>query len=805
MQTLWFALRQLGRAPGFTALVVLTLALGIASSTAIYTVTRAVLFRPPGYEAPDQLVRLWVNDVARGYVRGRLSQTRFEVVRAHQRGIFSGLAANCPVFVTLSQAAGAEQLHGQIVSADFFRVLGVALRHGRGFRPGEDRPGGDPVVIISDAFWQRRFGGELSALGSTLTLNGRPHTVIGILPPSFSYPYGTADLWLTNTAEPPMYGTQQVRDGAAYLNVTARLAPGVSLSTARTELPRLDEAYRADRPDRVDATGTVEAISFQEEIVGQRRTALYLLLGAVALVHLIACTNIANLLLARFSARARETALRAALGAPPGALVWRFIGESLVLSGLAGALGTALAGGLVRLFASFVSSGLAVPFEPRPDGSVLAFTIVLSVVTGLATGLYPALHATRRDLVSFLRESSHGGSATQRASAFRRGLLVGEVALSLVLLVATALVTLSFWKLRRIDPGLRRQGVLVARIELPQAAYATPEAQARFGRALLERAALVPGVTRVALTDTPPLGGNGVFSPYAAAGRPLPPMDQRLTALRQVVSPGCLSALGIPLLAGRDFADTDDGARPTVAILSESAARGLFGAEDPVGRTIQLGVTQRTAEVVGVAGDARIESFDRPPTPSIYFCLWQRARPSLALVAESAESPEMLAPSLRAVLRELDREVPLVRVQPLEDLFRDALADRRLPLSLLCVFAGSALLLASLGIYSVTAYGVWQRAPEISLRLVLGASPGALTAMLCGEGARLVLAGVALGLALSAWLSRLFARLLFETDPVDPAAYAAVGALVGGTAMLVCWLAARQVTRIDPLRTLRLE
>ncbi|HYC69977.1 MAG TPA: ABC transporter permease [Opitutaceae bacterium] len=805
MHTLWSALRHVRRSPGFTALAVVTLGLGIGSSTAIFTVTRAVLFRPPSYQEPEQLVRLWVNDPARGFVRGRMSHTRFQLIRAQQREIFAGLAANCPVFVTVSGPAGAEQVAGQIVSADFFPVLGVRLRHGRTFRAAEDRPDGDPVVIVTHGFWHRRFGGDPAALGRTLTVNGRPHTLIGVLPEDFTYPYGAAELWLTNTAEPPMYNAQQVRDGAAYLNATGRAAPGISLAALQAEIRRLDEAYHDDRPDRVDATGVVEAITFQEELVGQQRAALYLLFGAVALVHLIACTNIANLLLARFSARARETALRAALGASPRALVWRFASESLVLALLAGALGIVLAAAQVRLFAGFVSSGLPAPVEARPDGAVLAFTIGLSVLTGLATGLYPAFHATRRDLVALLREATHGPSATRRAGAFRRALLVGEVAIALVLLVVTALVTVSFWKLRRIDPGMRREGALVAQIELPQAAYATPEQQARFGRGLVERTALLPGVRRAALTDTPPLGGNGVFSPYAAEGRPLPPMEQRLAALRQVVSPGCLPALGIPLLAGRDFADTDDGSRPTVAILSASAARALFGAENPLGRKIILGVTQRTAEVIGVAGDVRMETFDHPATPSVYFCLWQRARPSLAIVAETTEPPEMLAPSLRAVLRELDPEIPLVRVRPLADIFRDAMADRRLPLALLSIFAGSALLLAGLGIYSVTVYGVWHRAPEISVRLVLGASPGSLTRLLVRDGARPIAAGLALGLALSAWFARIFERLLFETRPVNPAAYAAVAAFVGLAALLACWLAARQVTRIDPLRTLRAD
>jgi len=796
------AWRNLRRTPWFSLLVIAVLTLGIGGSTAVFSVLNATLLRPLPYADSARLVRFWANEPARNIARGTVSHLRFEALRA-QPGVFAGVAANIAAPCTLTGRGDPEQISGEQVSATFFTVLGQRLRHGRAFAAPEDAPGGPPVAILGHALWQRRFGGDPAVIGQPAILNGAAHTIVGILPSDFSFPYSAAEIWLPRPDTPPMYDAEQIARGAAYLNLTARLAPGATLAQARDAAAAADLAYRAAHPGNVDANIALEVIPFQEELVGAQRPAFWTLFAAATLVHLIACANIANLLLARFTARRREMAMRVALGAGRSRLLGLCALEALLLVLPACLLGAVLAAGLGAGLQEIVNRTLIHPVTVSLDPAALAFAVALSAGTALALGWLPAAQASRRDLLAALRESSQTATAAGATHWLRRALLVGEIALSFALLTVAALLGLSYLRLHGTDPGFDRRGVLLANIDLPRAGYPTSEKQGAFIAQLGERLAALPGVSAAAFTDSALLHGGTTYSPYAAADRPLPPPGERMMAIRRIVSPGFYRAVGLPLRRGRDFGSDDRPDTDAVAILSESAARLLFADGDPLGRKIVLGLTTRTATVIGIVGDLRGESLTTPPKPEVFFSLGQRPRPSLVITLRTADAPSILAPSLRAILRELDPELPLIRPRLLADDFAHSLADRRLPVQLLGVFGGLALLLAAFGIYSVTSYTVALRRPEIATRLVLGAAPGTVRNLILGQGLRLTSLGLAAGFALSAFAAGLLPRLLHGVAPGHPPAYLAVGAFVLAVSAAAFWLSALQAMSVDPVRLLR--
>lgn len=796
------AWRNLWRTPWFSALVIGVLTLGIGGSTAVFSVLNATLLRPLPYAEPARLVRIWSGDPARHITRGTLSYPRFERLRA-QTGIFAGCAANFAARHTLAGDGDPEQVSGEQVSADFFSLLGVRLQHGRGFVSAEDAPGGEPVVVLAHALWQRRFGGTPDAVGRKVLVNGTPHTVIGILPADFRFPYSEAEIWLTQPSRPALYDSAQIARGAAYLNLTARLAPGASLAQAREAVAAVERDYRADLPGNVDAHTNLEVITFQEELVGQQRAALFALFAAAAFVHLIACANVASLLLARFTARRRELAMRVALGSGRARLLSLCGLEALLLVAPACLLGLGVAALSTRGLGWLVNHYLPHPVVVRVDLGALAFAVLLSLLTGAALGWLPASQGARRDLLTALRESSQSATAARTTRAFRRTLLVAEVALAFVLLVMAGLLLESFLRLRGTDPGLAPRDVVLAGVELPAAAYPTAQKQSALAAQLLERLRTLPNVSRAALADSPPLDASPVFSPYAAADRPLPPVAERTMAIRRIVSPGYFATVGLPLRRGRDFGSGDLPDGEAVAIVNEAAARQLFGTDDPLGRRVVLGVTTRTAVVVGLVGDTRGESLSTAPKPEIYFNLVQRPRPALTLVLRTSDTPSILAPTLRAILRELDRDLPLINPRWLDDDYAQSLADRRLPLILVGLFGGIALLLALLGIYGVMSYTVALRRPEIATRLVLGATPASARRLILGEGLRLTGLGLLAGLAGACFAAGLLPKLLYGITAAHPPVYLQAALLLGAVAYLACWLSARRATAIDPVLLLR--
>lgn len=797
-----FAVRNITRTPGFTALVVLTLALGIGASTAIFSLVNGVLLRPLDYHESENLVRLWTYHRASEFAHGALSYPRFELIRAQQDTLVD-IVANTPASFTLTGHGPAERLAGEQVSARFFQTLGTPMLLGRGFLPEEDTPAGRPVVVLGYSCWARSFGSDPNILGTTLTLNGTPHTVIGVLPASFTFPYSQAEIWTTKPFAPQVFDAQQVANGGVYLNVTARLKPGVTFRQAEEQIVRLSDLYAEQFPDRVDARTSMEVMTFKEELVGQQRAAFYTLIGAVGLVHLIACANIASLLLARFNARRRETALRVALGAGQARLIWQFVCESLLLSLAAGALGALLASSLVSICNQVLVDVVPRPLQLGVDLPAFLFTLGMALATGLAVGFFPAVHASRKNLLLALNESARGATLGAGGNAFRRTLLVGEVAVSLVLLISAGLVALSFVNLRRVDPGFRTEGVFFADFELPSTSYETPAKQLAFAHRLLDRLALLPDVAGVALTDSSPLTNSPMLSVYSAAGRPQLPMNERLSAIRHIVSPRYFSTLGIRLVRGRDFTAREVLGTDAVVVLSETAARSLFANADPLGQKVVLGVTDRTAEVIGIVADTHAESLGKPPQAEVYFSFLQRPRTTATVVLRSNNSGAFLAPTVRGILQELDANVPLVRSRVMAEVYHQSLAGRRLSLALLCMFAGAALVLSALGIYSVGAYSVQQRTDEIGIRMVLGATPGEMHRMIVGQNMRLTLVGLGAGLLASYFLTKILSRLLFDVAPLYLPIYLGLATFLGLVALAACWLPARRASRVDPILALR--
>jgi putative ABC transport system permease protein len=803
MQNLRFALRSLAKTPGFTAVALCTLALGIGINTAIFSLLDSVLFRPLAFPDSDRLVRIWATAPERGIDQTATSYLRFDDYRTQQQ-VFENLAVDTFAGLSLVGAgAEAEQLAGGIVSSQFFQTLGVRPQIGRVFAPEDDRPGAPRVAVISHGLWQRRFGGSPEVLHQTVQLNGQATAIIGVLPANFGFPFDQRDAWLTKPFEVPGLTEQQVQNGAGYLNITARLKPGVSLEQAAEAIRVIAARYAAANPGRVDANFGTLVLPFHEELVGNQRPAFYTLFAAVGVVLLIACANVANLLLTRFADRAKEIAVRMALGANRSRIIRQFLTETVLLTASAAVLGLLLASWSLDALVNFARD-----FIPRAgyvglDWRALGFTAGLALVTGVAMGLFPAWQVSAQNIVESLKDAAKGSTGGVRSGRFRTALLVAEVALSFVLLVGASLLILSFARLRNVDAGFRADGVLSAFVSLPPARYDTPEKQAAFYSRLQEELAALPGVASVALGSNPPLSGNQSFTPYAIKGRPLPPLNEQPLGARFVVSPGYFSTLGIPVRQGRDFDPRDRSGARDVVIVNEAFVRDHFPGGDALGQVLVLGVVRREFEIVGIIGDHRALSLSQPAGPQIYFSALQRPENVLGVMLRTAGDPAALTPALRQLLRQIDADLPLISPQPLTDFLEQSLAGRELNMLLLAGFAALAIVLSGLGIYSVMAYAIALRSPEIGVRMALGASPGAVQRMVIGQGLRTAGIGLAVGVVGAFAATRLLSSQLFGIEASHPLAYAGIAVFVLLVSLLACWLPARRASRIDPLVALR--
>jgi len=797
------ALRSLLKSPGYAALAVSALALGIGANTVLFTAINTLFLRPLAYPEPDRLVRIYSSFPDRGLEQTAVSWPRFSAFRDQQEG-FAALAAQSFTGFTLTGRGDPEQVQGRRVSERFFAVLGVSPLLGRAFTVAEDAPGGADVVLLNYAYWQKRFGGKTDIVGQALVLDGRPHTIIGVMP-SFEFPFDQNQVWAPRPFEPEGIPPEIVQKGSGYLNLVGRLKPGVSAAQATEQLKVIHSRYGAANPDRVDAKAGVSVVPLQEDLVGNQRPMFLTLLAAVGCVLLVACANVANLLLARFAARRKEIAIRAALGATRGRIVAQFLTESVLTTAIAGALGILLAvwglDVLARVGADFIPrSG-----ELHLDLRVLGFAVVLSLLTGLALGFAPALQASRTDAAETLKDSSRGSTGGRSAGNFRAGLLVTEVALSLVLLVGAALLVDSFRRLQRVDPGFRAEGVTTFFIGLPPGQYPTPERQTLFMEQALEKVRALPGVTLAAATNGLPIVGGGTRSPAAAEGQSLPPLQERAIVRRQTTTPGFFEAIGVTIMQGRDFTWRDRAGQTNVVLVNEALAKRLFPGENPVGRRLITGIQSIPREIVGVVGNFRAENLSEPAVAQMFYPSMQLDGAFMNVVVRSSRPTASLRPELIAAVHAIDPGLPVAEVQPLTQLLTQAVADRRLAMLLLGGFAALALVLAGMGIYSVIAYSVAQRTNEFGIRMALGADPSDVVGLVMKEGLRLTGLGLAVGLALSFAGTRLLKSQLFEVSATDPLLFAGVAVFLGAIAALACFVPARRATKVDPMIALRAE
>ncbi|HYB95912.1 MAG TPA: ABC transporter permease [Vicinamibacterales bacterium] len=802
MSQLRYSIRQLIKSPGFTFVAVLGLALGIGANVALFSVVNSVFLRPLAFPEPERLVRLSSTNEEQNFIRTGFSHPRFLEVQQRQ-DVFSHLSLSAFNAFTLTGRGDPEQVIGIHASKELAPTMGVEPMFGRNFADDEDRPGGEPVVLISHRFWQRRFNSDPSIVGQAITLDGTPRTIIGVLPEAAStFPLTQFDVWVPRPAEVPYLVPSQLNNGGFFFQVIARLRPGVSLEQAREAMNVITLGYRQSHPSNVDAPTRIELVPLLEDAVGGQRQSYLMLFAAVACVLLIACANIANLLLARFAGRRKEIAARFALGAGRMDVVRQLVTESMLIAVLGGAFGLILAAWALRAIVTFGADLIPRVLDIGLDPIAIGFALVVTLLTGLGIGLLPALQASGVNVQETLKDASRGSTGT--GQRLRSGLLVAEVSLSLVLLIAAGLLLTSFARLQRVEPGFEPEGIFTAQLALPAQRY-NREQLVAFYEQLYQRLSTMPGSVSAALSDRVPLTGGNTPAPIAVMGRPVPPMSERPQANRHLVSPKYFQTLGIPLRSGRDFDERDSARVPHVVIVNETFARQHFPGEDPIGRTLITGMAQIPSQIIGVVADVRATNLNTPPAADYFLPALQRPETFTNILVRTNGNPAGMTATVREALRAVDPDLPLLQPQPLTARIAQTVADRRLALMLLGAFAALALLLASLGVYSVMAHLVAYRTSEIGIRMALGASPGVVMRMVLGHGRRLTLIGIAIGIAGGLGVSRLIQQVLFEVDAADPMIYLAVSVMLLLVAELASFLPARRATRIDPVLALRME
>ena len=797
LQDLRYGIRMLARSPGFTAVAALTLAVGIGSTTAIFSVVWAVLLRPLPFAAPDRLIAIWEKTGSAGRDRSFVSPANFQDWR-EQAGVFSGMAAI--QFTNINLAGGSaepEEAQLERVSPELFGMLGVRAAAGRTFRAGEER---ERIALVSHQVWVRRFGADPNAVGASVRLNDRNWTVVGILPPGFHLINREVDLWLPLALEPAAaYRASSTRN----LTVLARLKAGVPMRRAETEMRAVAARLERDWP-RLNAGWTVNLLPLHEELVGDVRRTLLVLLGAVGLLLTMSCANVANLLLARAAGRQREMALRSAVGAPRGRLVRQLLAESLLLAAAGGAAGVALAWAGVRALPA-----LGAPDIPRLDQvgmhpAVLGFSLLVSFATGIAFGLAPALDLARVNIHDAMREG--GRSVAGGRGRLRGALVAGQVALALVLLIGAGLAARSFARLRAADPGLQPDNLLTMRVMLPQR-DANEAERAAFFRQALERVRTLPGVQAAGAVNRLPLSGFGAGAPFAVEGRQAEASAQKPVALVRAVDPEYFRAAGIPLLRGRGFTAADGPDAPRTILVSQALAQRFWpSGEGAVGARLRIDFRQPVlAEVIGVTGDVRSEGLHAAPWPMIYYQHAQFPSPLMSLVVRTAGDPAALARAAAQEIHALAPNLPVAEVRTMREVLERSLANPRFDALLLTIFGAAALALATVGVYGVMAYHVSERRREIGIRMAMGAQRGAVLRLVMGRAARLAALGIAAGLGGAFAFTRALDGILYGVDTTDLLTFVAAPAGLAAVALLAAWLPAHRATGTDPLSALREE
>ncbi|MGH9777491.1 MAG: ABC transporter permease [Candidatus Acidiferrales bacterium] len=804
METLWqdlrYGARQLLRSPGFTAVAVLTLALGIGANTAIFSVANAVLLQPLPYKEPDRLVRLWESNPGRNWPFFSASAPNFnDWVQQNQS--FEPLAATEGDTFNLTGDGEPERLLGRRVTGNFFPLLGVEPALGRNFTPEEDQPGSARVVILSHGLWQRRFGADPRVLGRALRLDGEPYEVVGVLPPTFRFTQGT-EVWTPLAIDWNQRGRANRSNHT--LLVVGRLKPGVTLAQAQADLEGIAQRLEQQYPQSNSGWGVRTATFYDWIFSEETRQGIWILLGAVGFVLLIGCANVANLLLARLPGRRREFAMRVALGAGRGRVFRQLLTESALLA-FAGCLGgVLLAAWGTDLIASSTSINVPRLDETRLDTAVLAFSVLLAALTTVIFGIIPALQASRANLNDVLKESGRGMIGSRHR--LRGALVVSEIALALTLLVGAGLMLRSLLHLQSVPLGFQAENVLVMRINLPQGRYPDGGQRVAFYDTLLERMRTVPGVREAAAVSGLPFESWNWAQELYFEGRES--TGEPLSADVQAVTPSFFRTLGVPLLGGRDFSaqDGDRGALGVV-VVSQGFARRFFPGQDAVGRRFRTTPTESPLTIVGVVADIRPngDSLRTEPPPTFYYCSCQIGFSSMAILVRTGPPPESLTSALRSQVGSLDPELPVYNVRTMQAIVHAAVGETRFQTTLLALFAGLSLLLAAVGIYGVMAFSVSQRAHEIGVRMALGAQRRNVLSLILGQGALLAVLGVAVGLASAFALSRLLSTLLYRVAATDPLTFVGVSVLLLFVTLLASYVPARRAMRVDPMVALRYE
>lgn len=796
-QDIRYALRQLTGNPGFALMAVLTLALGIGANSAIFTVVNGVLLRSLPFDEPDRLVMLYT-EYPQDEAKYPLSPPDF--MSFHEEAdVFSDVAAYSPSTQTMTDTGEPTRIDVGIVSADFFELMGVAPVLGRTFRAEENQSGQTGVALLGDAMWRQEFGADPDIIGRTLTLNGVSREVIGVLPEGFDFP-AERDLYYPLTYGSTFSATTAEGRRGEYLSVVARLAPGVSQGRAEAAVGTLSDRLRQAFPETNEAL-SIALVPLRDQLLGDIRTPLLVLLGAVGLVLLIACANVANLLLTRAAAREGELAVRAALGAKRGRLLRQLMTESVVLGLLGGAVGLLLAVWGTQALVAMRPEGIPRLDEIGVDGTVVLFTAAVALLAGILFGLIPAIQITRGDLAAPLKEGGRGALSGRGGNRVRSGLIVGEMALAVMLLIGAGLLIRSFLELTAVDPGFRAEQTITYDVSLPASAYEEPSDVRQFYADLLDRMEALPGVESASAVSTLPLAGAGTILTFRIEGREPPARGEIQDIVVKVATPDYFPSLAIPVREGRPLNDVDRADAPGAVVINEAAARRFFPNEEAVGERLVVGPVE--AEIVGVVGNVRQYGLDQEVRPELYVSHAQFPADAMTVVLRTAGEPSALAGAIRREVRQLDPNLPIEEFTTLGEVVSGSVAQPRFYMALLTLFAAVALLLAAIGIFGVMSYSVAQRTREIGVRMALGARAEDVLRLVVRRALWLALGGLALGLLGALALSRILRSLLYDVGTTDPLTFTVVPLVLMSVAALASYLPARRATRVDPMTALR--
>lgn len=789
-----YTIRAGARNPGFVAVVLITLALGIGANTAVFSVVKGVVLDPLPYKNPDRLVRLFEKRPKQGRVRNAISAPDFSDWR-QQNAVFDSMTAVSGAGYSMTTANRTQMVRAGQVNASFFDMLGWRTSLGRDFLPSDEARGKNHVLILSYGFWRREFGGDSTIIGRKITLSSEPYEVIGVLPDLDNVIAPEVDVWQ------PLILNAVPNRGAHFLDAFARLRPGVTLLQARAAMDVIASQLERQYPNENTGHG-VNIFPLEEELTGKVRPALLILLGAVGLVLLVACANVANLFIVRVAQRQRELSIRTALGAGAGQLVRQLLTESILLSLLGGAAGIILAVFGVKALVAANPADLPRLHNVDVDGEVLLFGCAIAILSGIVFGLAPAMHVARGKIADTMKL---GGRHSAGRSNTRKALLIGEVALSLILVVGSGLLLQSFARLVAVNPGFDTERVLTVDVPLLGPRYSTAAKRLAFHTDLSTKLRALPGVTSIGATNALPLTPRDAGSNFAIVGRPPLGYSQLPNGRFRVVTPGYFETLRIPLRAGRFIAAGDTETAPGVVVINETMVRQYWPGEDPVGKRITLAGDTASNEIIGIVGDVKHYGLDGEVRPEMYFPYAQQPQGTMTVVLRSAADAESLTAAVRNEVRRIDPDQPITRIQTLDEVLSRAVAQPRFYATLLSIFSTLALVLAAVGIYGVMSFGVSQRVREMGIRMALGASAGGVLRLIMKEGLSLTGIGIGLGVAGGLACSRVLGKLLFGIAPTDLVTFAGAILLIVVTATTACYLPARRATRVDPAITLRGE